>query len=462
MPSVPFAFLFFALVILLGFLASRVFQTTKVPDIPLLLSLGLIVGPLNRVWFQNEFLEEGFNVVTLKAVAPYLSTLALIVILFDSGIKLDFAHFGRSMRPAFLHTVPLLFLTVGVVASVAHLVLGMPILVSVVLGVALSNVGQTVSAALIREINMKPETRSIYFAEMAIYDLISIPVLVGLLEFAKGTQGVEDFGLFFQALARALSISLVIGVAGGIVWIQVLSRLENYPYTYMVTLATLLLVYSLNSLLGGSGPVAVLVFGIVVGNRAGILKVIGKKFTFKEEGERVHSFHDEITFFVRSFFFVFLGITFSTGAGEGLRTDLPRWNVASEFWPFSVWNETATLFLIGMLLVFTLMVSSRYVVVRFVSARGHPDRMALFSVYGRGLGTAVLATFPFTLAEYQDTASLYYRLFSPFESLFTNSALLIILLTVLGTSVTVMWQEQRAASQARAGSAKRELASAKE
>lgn len=460
MPSVPLSFFFVALVILLGFITARIFQSTRVPDIPLLLSLGLVVGPLNTAIFHNEFLSESFNVGTLRAIAPFLSTLALIVILFDSGLKLEFDKFGQGMRPAFKHTIPLFILTVGTTAAVALFAFGFPVLVAVVLGVALSNVGQTVSAAIIRDIKLRPEVRSIYFVEMAIYDLISIPLLVGLLELAQGTGNAFDAGLFFQSLTRALSVSLVVGVAGGLLWIQILSRLQNYPYTYMVTLATLLLVYSLNSFIGGSGPVAVLIFGLVVGNRNAVMRMIRKRVTFAEEGEHVHSFHDEITFFVRSFFFVFLGITFATRTAAE-NPSIPRWNVAAQGWPLSAWNYTATLFLIGVLLMFIFIVFNRYVVVRFISARSAPDRMGLFAVYGRGLGTAVLATFPFTLSEYQDQTSAYYRLLSPYESLFTNIALLIILLTVLGTSFTVIWQEIRVGRR-KSGSVPKDANAAKE
>lgn len=454
MPSVPLSFFFVALVILLGFITSRLFLTTRVPDIPILLSIGLLIGPLNAELFHNAFLSDSFNIEFFKGVAPFLSTLALIVILFDSGLKLDFDQFGGGMRPAFLHTIPLFVLTVGATAAIAIWVLGMPVLIAVVLGVALSNVGQTVSAALIREFNIRPEVRSVYFIEMALYDLVSIPLLVALLDFIEGSGGVEDVGVFLQSLARVMSVSLVVGIAGGLLWIYIQSRLDNYPYTYMITLALLLFVYSLNSFVGGSGPVAVLIFGLVVGNRTAVLRALRKRIDIKAEGERVHTFHDEITFFIRSFYFVFLGITFSTGVKGG-------WNVFARVPGLSSFNGTGTLFLIGSLLIVLAIIGIRYVVVRFVSARANPERMSLWAIYGRGLGTAVLATFPFTLAAYQDRSSAYYALFQPYEGLFTNIALVIILLTVLGSSITAMLEERRMGLQ-RPARPRREPEAAKE
>jgi cell volume regulation protein A len=205
----------------------------------------------------------------------------------------------------------------------------------------------------------------------------------------------------------------------------------------MVTLATLLLVYSLNSFVGGSGAIAALVFGLVVGNRNTILRLTGTKVRIETAGEKVHSFHDEITFFIRSFFFVFLGIIFSAGRHAG------GWNVASPTWPFRLLDRTASLFLVGCLLILAAIVLIRFLVVRFISSRGHPEHLSLWAIFGRGLGTAVLCTFPFTVAAYEDTTSTYHALLSPFEDIFYNAALVIILMTVVGTSATVLFEEAR-------------------
>lgn len=438
MPSVPLVFFFVALVILIGFVTSRIFQTTRFPDIPLLLCLGLVIGPLNREAFAlgwgSAFLVENINVDTLKEFAPFVSTLALIVILFDSGIKLDFSQFSRSMRPAFIHTLPTFIATVLFIAIIANYVFGMTPLLSVILGVALSNVGQTVSAAIIREMSFDQDVRSIYFIEMAIYDLVSIPIIVSLLEFAQGAGEFSESGLIVQSLIQIVSISLLLGLAGGLIWVWVMLRLQHYAYSYMVTLASLLLVFSLNSFLGGSGPVSVLIFGLVVGNRQSVLRMFGKEFHVVPEGDRVHRFHDEITFFVRSFFFIFLGITFSTGMAK-------EWTVNTNIPALDIINHTAALFLLGVALIVASIVIARVAVVRLISARNHPARRGLITVYGRGLGTAVLATYPFTIAAYEP-GTPYHDLFRPWETVFINTALLVILLTVVLSALQAWWREK--------------------
>ncbi len=439
MAEVAAAFVLAAAVVFTGFVAMRVFQATRVPDIPILLAIGLLLGPLNRVAVHyghgSDTLATALAPEALLPVAPYISALALIVILFDSGLKLDFREFQRSLRPALGHTLPIFLLTVLLVALVARHVFGMPSLMAVILGVAVSNVGQTVAAAIIRDIHLTPEVRAMYFIEMALYDLVSIPILVSLLTYAEQGGGAAGVGTFARAFAQLMAASLFLGVTMGTLWIIALRRLHGQAYAYMLTLAALLVVYALSQYLGGSGAVSVLLFGLVIGNRRVILSRFMDAYALGPDDPKVHDFHEEITFIVRTFFFLFLGINFSTGTdGE--------WAVASALWPFSRWTHTAGLFLAGVLLVFGAIVAARYLAVRFISSRRRPERRLLFLVYGRGLGTAVLATLPFIQPAYRP-GSAYHDLFSPWEPVFVNAALLLVLLTVLASSVGVWLHETR-------------------
>jgi cell volume regulation protein A len=233
-------------------------------------------------------------------------------------------------------------------------------------------------------------------------------------------------------------VSVVLGTAAGIAWIYVLERLGPESRSYMLTFAVLLGLYSLTQVLGGSGAVSVLLFGLAVGNREAILQTLSHRSADTADEARILGFHEEITFFIRTSYFLFLGVTFSTGAAGG-------WQVATRIPMLHGLDGTALLFAVGALLVFAALVASRYVVVRYVSAHGRPERRALFPVFGRGLGTAVLATLPFIHTAYKPGTS-YHALFSPWEGVFTNTALLIILGTVLLSGVLVWRMDKGEAS----------------
>jgi len=443
MAPVAAAFLAIAALTYAGFAAARLFERTRFPDVPLLLALGLLLGPVNRAAVRHGWgsapLAKALDPNVLRDAAPFIAALALVVLLFDSGMELDFKAFRQSLGPAALHTLPIMLLTILGVAVLGHVVLGIPILVAVLLGVALVNVDQSVSAGVLGRLDLSDRMRAMYFVEMALYDLISIPLTIGLIHFAEGVEGGAGLAAFARNFASLLSISVLVGALGGVAWVFALRGLKGHPTSYMLTFATTLGVYGASEFLGGSGALSILLFGLAVGNRTTILRRWAN-LRADTEHHKVQAFHDEITFLVRTVFFLFLGISFSIGAEA-------RWPVRS---PIPVLDQVpdAWLFAVATLLVVSVLVLARWFPVSAMAAATEdPERRALFPVFGRGLDTAVLATLPFLAASFvQGTA--YYGTFAPWQPVFIDVALLCILLTVLASSLLV-WQWSRAPPQAR-------------
>jgi cell volume regulation protein A len=439
MAAVAASFLAVAALTYAGFAAARVFERTRFPDVPLLLGLGLLLGPVNRWAVRHGSgsagLAKALDPGALREAAPFIAALALVVLLFDSGMELDFKAFRRSLGPASLHTLPILLLTVLGVAVLGHLVLGVPILVAVLLGVALVNVDQAVSSGVLTRLDLPDDLRAMYFVEMALYDLVSIPLIVSLLQFAQGVESGGGLALVARDFASLLSISLFVGAAGGLAWVFALRGLKGHPTSYMLTFATTLGVYGASEFLGGAGALSILLFGLAVGNRATIIRLFHLRM-MDTEHEKVQAFHDEITFLVRTMFFLFLGITFSVGSEA-------RWPVDSPL-PGLDRLGSGVMFLVATLLILSVLVVARWFpVAAMASATGDPRRRLLFPVFGRGLDTAVLATLPFVAAGFVEGTS-YYATFAPWEPVFTDLALLTILLTVAVSSFLV-WQASRGA-----------------
>lgn len=432
MAEVAFAFLAMAAVAFAGFLAGRLFDRTRFPDVPVLLALGLILGPLNRAAVAQgwgiQALADALEPAQLRSTAPFIAALALVVLMFDSGMELDFVAFRRSLGPATLHTLPILLLTTGGVTVVGHWVLGMPYLVAAAFGIAIVNVDQAVSASVLQRMRLAEDLRSIYFVEMALYDLLAIPVLVGLLQYAEGAQAGVSLGVFLRGLAAMVSVSALVGLGGGIPWLFALRGLQGHPHSYMLTFATTLAVYGVSELLGGSGVMSILLFGLLVGNRTQLLRRFAHLRDVGIEHEKVQTFHDEITFVARTLYFLFLGASFSGGAGT-------KWPVRTLLLGNGSWVVP-----LGAVLLVGTLVATRYVPIRLMALR-HPRRLALFPVFGRGLDTAVLATLPFLATAYVP-GGLYYDLFSPWETIVVDLALFVILLTILASSLLVFLQER--------------------
>ena len=221
---------------------------------------------------------------------------------------------------------------------------------------------------------------------------------------------LDEFSIL--TVARELSVKFlvggVVGFAAGVAWLFVLERLKNQPLSYMITVAALFMVAAMVEMepIGSCGAVAALAFGLAMGNRRFVKKRLTSLSLTTLSDEHIHYFHSEITFFVRTFFFVYLGLSFrfSTLTAEHLAVGI---------------------FIIAMTVL------SRRVTANVASRAGeltNAEEMAVFALMPRGLAAAVLATLPAVQLAGLDVWS------DDLGALFLNTALIVILgTTVLAT-----------------------------
>jgi len=89
--------------------------------------------------------------------------------------------------------------------------------------------------------------------------------------------------------------------------------LGSHPLDYIATLAILFVLYDVAQIIGGNGAIAVLVFSLILGNALNILhkkRGLKNKFTFRVLSQ-LKEIEIDTSFFVKTIFFVFLGIIFS-------------------------------------------------------------------------------------------------------------------------------------------------------
>jgi cell volume regulation protein A len=439
------AFLAVAAIIFIGFLASLVFERTKVPDLIFLIILGLILGPVLATVFNVTLVPLDL----LKLATPYLATLALMIILFDGGLNLNIRQVLSRAGVSVVQTGITWFGSVFIITIVAMLFLGYPPLVGVLLGAILGGTSSAIVIGLVRGMSMSEDSRTILVLESTITDVLCIIgalTLIGVLS-GRGTLG-ETVG----DIATAFLVALVLGAVAGLLWLRVLSQMQRKPFGFMITIAALFLLYAGTEFLGGSGGMAALVFGLILGNHRQIAESLGK-------GRRLagitkvwnplliddsfKQFHSEITFAVRTFFFVFLGFSFALPFGV-------EWAVRSPLPGFSLLNDTFWLVAFAIVLMFLGIWALRAIAARVtvgLHRESKDDRQAITIVMGRGLAAAVLASLPFAIPAFTDPANpdygLYHNTMAPYETQFLTIAFLVILLTVITTSAGVVSIERR-------------------
>ncbi|MBU3897150.1 MAG: cation:proton antiporter [Nanoarchaeota archaeon] len=283
----------FGATIFLGYIGNIIFDKTKIPDIVWLLIFGLLVGPVFGLLDRALFI----------AVSPLLSAIAILFILFDAGLNMNIFTIIRGVPRATLLSVMGLFLSITIIGGIAMLLFKFDLLTGFLLGAILGGTSSAGVISLVASLKIKEEVKTLLELESIISDPLCIVISMALIQTITSTVTND----ILHTITASFSIGLVAGAVAGLIWLFVLDFLKGKPFDYMLTLATLFLLYSFVETISGSGAIAMLFFGIMLGNGT----IITKGLKLKKEisiGPIIKTFNNEITFFVRSFFFVYLGL----------------------------------------------------------------------------------------------------------------------------------------------------------
>ena len=216
--------------------------------------------------------EDGLGLQFSDANAAYfIGSLALAIILFDSGFSTTLASFRQAAAPAVVLATLGVLLTAAMVALAAHFLLGIAWLQSFMLGAV---VGSTDAAAvffLLRagRITLKERVRATLEVESGSNDPMAIFLTVTFLALITGAGATANPLLgVVGGFGVQMGLGLLLGLLGGMVIVFIVNRveLEGALYPVMV-LACSCSLFALTGMLGGSGFLAAYVAGLYAGNR---------------------------------------------------------------------------------------------------------------------------------------------------------------------------------------------------
>jgi cell volume regulation protein A len=334
--------------LLLAFAANRLFRVTRIPDLVVLLVAGLVLGPVLKWVNPDQF----------RTFTQLLGALALMLILFEGGMELNLRegirHFPGGVLLAFLGYG----LAFGAVAATAHWSLMLPWRSALLLGGVFGCTSSTVIMPVLQQLKVRDAVRVTLLLESALGDVIGVLVVSSLINTEEG--GVRLSG-FMSGFVRDAGIAVAMGLVVGYLWWKMWPKIAPQKFSNTVSFGVVLGIYAATHALGGSGLLAVLAFGLMLGN-------LPRRGDMVQEEVQFLSFHSELSFLVRSFFFVLLGIVVEFA---GKRYILPIFAILG-----------------AMLISRFLAVQLSRVALRGISTE---EREMIFLMMPRGLITAVLA-----------------------------------------------------------------------
>jgi cell volume regulation protein A len=351
---------FVGTLIFLAHLFAAIFARTRIPDVLFLIVIGIILGPVIGIITPEDFGKVG----------GVFTTITLVVILFEGGLSLRVDTLRAAIRGTMALANLGFVVTMTSVGFAAWLLTPLDLLSSLMLGAILGGTSSIIVIPLVRQLRMMNESRTILFLESCLTDVLCIVVAFAFLEAIK--LGELRFGLMIGHMLSTFTLAIILGVVGGLVWSILLHRVRTLKNAIFTTPAFVFVVFGIVELLGYSGAIAALALGITLGNIELFKKIPSKKYTPVEpialnETEKV--FFSEVGFLLKTFFFVYIGMSIRL----------------TDVWWVSIG-------LVLTLVVFAL----RIPVVRYSTNRALPRRDAsIMAVMApKGLAPAVLASIP--------------------------------------------------------------------
>jgi cell volume regulation protein A len=290
--------------IFLAHLFSGLFERTRIPDVLLLILLGIILGPVFGLARAADF----------GAVGPFLTTVTLVIMLFEGGLDLDIKILNQTMKQTLILTLASFFATAAAAGLACLLMTKLSPVLCFVLGAAVGSTSPAVIVPLVRRINMGEQSRYILFLESAISDVLSIVLALSLLE--SYHLGSFHLGETVGRMISSFILAMVIGGVGGLLWSVLLKKVRGIPNANFTTLAFVFVVFGLAETLGYSGFIAALAVGITLGNIRSIDRQKMKAYfdlDLLSFNEVEKGFFSEAVFLLKSFFFFYVGISVQFG-----------------------------------------------------------------------------------------------------------------------------------------------------
>ena len=294
-----------AALVFLAHLFSALFVKTRMPEVLPLMVLGIILGPVLNLVTQSDF----------GMVDQVFTRILLIVILFESGLGIKISQIKTTFAQTSKITLVSFIIVVAAVTFAAKLILGLNWIYAVILGSILGDNSFAIIIPLISKLNISQKIKTVLMMESTLNGVIAIIVTITLIDMAK----INSFApsMIAAKIIYTFLISVAVGSAAAVFWTTVLNKIRKLQNSIFLTIAFVMVVYSVCESLGSDGSIGAFVFGIVAGNIR-IIKKLGwlnflERYTISVKGKSFNevekSFFSEVVFILSTFFFVYIGIS---------------------------------------------------------------------------------------------------------------------------------------------------------
>lgn len=284
----------FAVLLISGAVSAKIAGWLRIPDIVVYLLAGIAVGPY------------GFNFVSLEvdsSVNQIILVLGASVLLFHGGLEVSFEVLRRTWITLFLLATAGVLVSVMVVGTASHYILGIGTLYAFLLAAVLAPTDPAALVPIFQSVKIRDHLAQTILSESAFNDATASIItftLLGVL--SSGTFSVSNAVMKFLIMAGGgIIVGGIIGLIGGFL---VSDRSNDIfsEFSQILMLPMIIAAYMVAEQIGASGFMSVFVAGLIFGN----LNEFGWKMKKSHEDD-ARSFIHIASLLLRIMIFMLLG-----------------------------------------------------------------------------------------------------------------------------------------------------------
>lgn len=277
-----------AILLILCVLISKATGKVGIPTLVVFLGIGMLAGSegIGGINFDDAYSAQSLGII------------ALCYILFSGGLDTKWSSINKVLRSgAILSTVGVL-LTCLLVGTFIHIILGFGLLESFLIGAIISSTdaGAVFTVLRARSVHLKGNLKPLLELESGSNDPMAVFLTTSILQLMQNSEAsvISMIPLLVQQMVLGLVMGFLFAKAS--VWLFTKLKLEVEGLYLVLSIALVILIYSMTQSLNGNGFLAVYVAGVVMGNHTFVLK------------KSLALMHDGISWLMQGAMFLTLGL----------------------------------------------------------------------------------------------------------------------------------------------------------
>ena len=241
-----------------------------------------------------------FNETLMKGMLSFLLFAGALHVNLDELLSRKWAIGSMATVGVLMSTFLVGFAVYGIVGLIG---LEIPLVYCLVFGALISPTDPIAVLGILKTVEVPESLRAKIAGESLFNDGVGIVVFTILVAIARGDPGGEmaSVGGIAELFVREAFGGAALGLAGGAIAYRTMKSIDEFNLEIMITLALVMMIYSIALTIHISGPIAVVVAGLLIGNH-------GTKFAMSETTrEHMHMFWSLLDEVLNAVLFLIIG-----------------------------------------------------------------------------------------------------------------------------------------------------------